>query len=289
MKDNDTDYKISIKGPGVSIDKTTSNPNVAASIFSLLMSPTLHTQKEGFLQEIGPAKTEKAVREYLNEKSPKTNSQKITVFAMFLRDYLDFKTITQKDLKSQFEKSHEPVPANFSRDFMKAISLGWLAESYEQPGKFFITLSGEGAVNGSFKSEIKRSLATKNRKSGKRPKGTLVAATIRDEIKKIELIPNPEGYKSYWDDLTTKSDRALWLLAQAKEKGIEKLNSKELSTLASKVNDNIVPKQIKSLLLSHSKKGLVSQSVTDGLLRLTILEGGIRHVQKIAEDLGDDN
>lgn len=115
-------------------------------------------------------------------------------------------------------------------------------------------------------------------KKSRQRKTKIRTQLLRPEIEDIILDPNAKGYKSYWNDLRTKADRALWLLVMAKNKGVEEMTTSEISRLARKVNDDIQAKNVKGILLVHSKAGRLVMDIKKGSLVLRVLEAGVRFI-----------
>jgi hypothetical protein len=86
-------------------------------------------------------------RELIQDKQPTTNAQKIALFAYYREKVEGLARFSRADLESYFAKAKEPPPANYSRDFQAAVSLGWI---YEDGEDSYLTTKGLEAVEAGF-------------------------------------------------------------------------------------------------------------------------------------------
>lgn len=107
--------------------------------------------------------------ELMQEKSPSTNAQKITLFAYYRDKHENKPRFSRDDLKMYFSVAKESPPANYDRDFVNAVKSGWVHEDGDDS---YITSKGLEVVESEFagerKTTRKRSRARKSttRKSG---------------------------------------------------------------------------------------------------------------------------
>lgn len=245
-------YKVSIKGPGVSIDQDIT-PNQAGKIIPIILTPSLVVS--GNLELLEPTEPDNtshlSIREYLNEKKPQTKPEKILVISKYLIEYAGYKVVSPEEIRIQFEKAYEPIPKNFSRDLRVALRSGWLTESSEEPGKFFVTnLGNQRLEKSSSASErvvnnIARRASRHNRKGG--IKSTLA---VSSEVQSLEV--SDQDMESYVG-ISKKGDRVLWLLKYAKDNGIGLLNAKEIEILSSKLGGKILQRDIFAFTETHRK------------------------------------
>ncbi|HJQ52713.1 MAG TPA: hypothetical protein VJ825_02610 [Gemmatimonadaceae bacterium] len=90
-----------------------------------------------------------SVVEFLNEKQPATNSQRIALFAAY-REQIEAKgsAFARRDLEPYFASAKLPNPGrNYDRDFVKAVKAGWI---HEDGANSYLTQAGETAVKKGF-------------------------------------------------------------------------------------------------------------------------------------------
>jgi hypothetical protein len=163
-------YDLQLKGDGISVSRRVSQ-SVALQIISVAMGATdigsgtaiqaprtTHQPRSG--QVI-------AIREFLNNSSAKSNPDKITAIAIYLRDHLQRETFSREDVKSLFRKAGEPVPGNYARDFALAVSSGWIAEAHDTSGEYYVTNSGQQALTEGFQAKPTRAKRKRTKGSAK--------------------------------------------------------------------------------------------------------------------------
>lgn len=96
--------------------------------------------------------------ELMQEKQPRTNVEKIALFAYYREKHEGKPRFARADLESYFAKARELPPANFDRDFANTVKNAWIHEDENQS---YITSKGIEAVESGFPSERKRSRDTK--------------------------------------------------------------------------------------------------------------------------------
>lgn len=295
MSNIDDTYTIKIEGEGINLSyqidsvqfarifliikgQTTANPSPS-------ISPSLSTGKiagqNNTLQS--QSLTPISIREFLNVSRAQTNTQKIATFAVFLRDYMDYKTIPTEELKKQFENAAEQPPKNFSRDLKNALKYGWIAESTSGPGNYFITSTGEKAVESKFTSQILTITGTNKGKGHKTSKKSFPKATpIRNDVFNMEIdsISKNSGI-NYWN-IKKKGDKILWILAEAKYRGVQSLNYKEIETLSKKIGEYIGSNAINGLTEAHKKNSRIATPMdANGIRALRIHDEGIEYLKKL--------
>lgn len=211
-----------------------------------------------------------APSEFIKKYKARANTEKILVFARYVQDVLKKEVISTEDIKIQFEKSREPLPGNFGRDFGRVINYGWLGESSLKKGNYYVTSSGSKTMDEGFSKKSQRTA---------RPKGgKLAPTTISDEVKKLAIESEDNEFPSYFGVLS-KADRMLWLVAKAKKMGIEKVNQKEVCYLSQKVGDDLPQKSISSYAEGQRKKGYLTTPLDLGTRYLRILEEGNQYLR----------
>jgi hypothetical protein len=257
--------QLTIEGPDTTF-KRSINQDQFARIALLLVKPSTSS----FEEETSTNNTnQQSIRDFLNEKSPKTNPQKIVVIASFLGQK-DFKSITTPLFKQYLQDAGEPIPKNITRDIKEAISLGWLAESYKHDGSYFVTAAGEKKIQTGFSAEI--DIVTKRKRTGS-GKRTFKPVNVRSELESIEITPDAKDMKNYWE--LNKGERVLWICAQLKKAGVPKLNFKEVSYFANMLGDNIDSSNITGLIEAHRKANRVATPQEDSGRQVQILKLGI--------------
>jgi len=88
--------------------------------------------------------------ELIREKKPKTNTEKITLFAYYREMYEGLPRFSRSDLEAYFGKAKEKPSGNYGRDFVEAIKKGWL---HEDGSDSYITSKGVEAVEAGFPEE----------------------------------------------------------------------------------------------------------------------------------------
>jgi hypothetical protein len=175
----DQQFEISVDGPGTSVKKTVDASiaqQVVLLIFGAQTIPSIVTTERGSsgpsgIQSSSSSEMERppAIREYLNGVQASQNTMKIAAIAMYLYKYEGKKTFTHQDVKEGFEQARERMPANLSRDMSETAGLGWIAPSREDPKAFYLTNTGEIAVNQGFPKETRKSVS-RSRTKGKKKK-----------------------------------------------------------------------------------------------------------------------
>ncbi|MDX1947376.1 MAG: hypothetical protein SFU86_18390 [Pirellulaceae bacterium] len=89
----------------------------------------------------------KSLVEYLNERAPATNAQRIAVFAAYREEVESFDTFAKDDLEKCFPKAKLAAPAYFNRDYNSAVSEGWI---HDDGANSYLTQTGQKAVAAGF-------------------------------------------------------------------------------------------------------------------------------------------
>jgi hypothetical protein len=103
-----------------------------------------------------------SIVEFLREKNPATNSQRIAAFAYY-REHVEGKdTFARGDLEHYFATAKLAKPGNYDRDFAGAVRDGWV---HEDGNESYLTQHGESAVQEGFGGKAKpRGAAAKKQK-----------------------------------------------------------------------------------------------------------------------------
>jgi len=170
-------FKVKLTGPGLDFEKDIDAEKVS-SIIQLCLS-TCVPQNTPPLKETKTienssnhssslSKNNPSLVEWFNRFSPKRNPDKILCFASYLIDVQGRECFEPDEIKPLFQKCGEPIPKNFPRDFRWTISNGWLDESLENSGQFFITNTGRQALESNFDPEILKKTKAPELKKRKR-------------------------------------------------------------------------------------------------------------------------
>ncbi len=88
-----------------------------------------------------------SIRELIDAKKPGSHPEFITLFAYYREKQENQPSFSRDDLKRYYSLSRENPPANYDRDFVKAIQKGWI---HEDGGNSYITSKGIEAVAAGF-------------------------------------------------------------------------------------------------------------------------------------------
>jgi hypothetical protein len=151
-------WKVSVAGPGITADKDVGQA-VALAVLQLLYGNAPPTAPAGLLPVARSGAATSAVtrpgqpvsiREFLEETAGKTIHAKITVVGRFMRDHENQSDFSREDIKSRFRSAGEVMPANFPRDFQKALQAGWIGEDPQNRGRYYVTRRGDEAIEQRF-------------------------------------------------------------------------------------------------------------------------------------------
>lgn len=179
----DGKFKLTISGNGLSLDQEVDQAT-ALSIMNIALggqacvqapinaAPTSeHTSPPKQVQSAAPerATPPQSLREHVHDLGPRTNPDIILSIASFItkRDHRDH--FTKDEIKALFPKAGEALPKNYSRDFNNVGEWGWIAEDPERDGHWYITTTGEAALDTGFSREARKTTSRARR----RPKSNL--------------------------------------------------------------------------------------------------------------------
>lgn len=113
----------------------------------------------------GGAKKPTSIVEFLKEKSPAANPQRLACFAYYREHHEGNKNFSSADLKPYFALAKLAPPGkNFARDYKIAIKEGWI---HDKGSESFLTQTGERAVEQGFDGKARPRGATTGRKKRK--------------------------------------------------------------------------------------------------------------------------
>ena len=105
--------------------------------------------------------------ELIQEKKPKTNAERITLFAYYREMYEKLPRFSRSDLETYFGKAKEKPSGNYGRDFVEAIKKGWL---HEDGSDSYITSKGVEAVESGFPEERPHGKSTRSTSKQLKPR-----------------------------------------------------------------------------------------------------------------------
>jgi hypothetical protein len=141
-------YHLSLKGPGITINKNV-DARIAAAIAHMTLGGLADEESRNPSEPKIALNSERplSLREFLQRVASSGGIHvKIAAVGRFMRDYEKLDDFGREDIRSRFRSAGEPQPANFPRDFQKAIRAGWIAEDPQNKGRFYVTRTGDGAI-----------------------------------------------------------------------------------------------------------------------------------------------
>jgi len=108
-----------------------------------------HVDQQAGFRPINPVLSGQRVslREYLQSAAlDRGIHTKILAVGRYLRDFEGQSDFTREDIRNQFRSAGEPQPANFPRDFQKALRAAWIAED-RQNGRYYVTRTGDQEID----------------------------------------------------------------------------------------------------------------------------------------------
>lgn len=201
-----------------------------------------------------------SAREALDLSGAKTNPEKIVALGQYV--LLDGgETFKVEDVKAQFRRARETVPANFSRDLSVAVQAGWVAQG--DGDEYYITNKIQGIFDGDFKFP-------KVSNGGGRSRGASKSTKVKPEVfAGVDEFPTRlDGFASY-AKMKTDKDRLLWALQFARSKGIKGLANKDLAWLTDHLGAGVPSGNITAAVRGAKSAGYVNRSTVDQTLRVT--------------------
>ena len=167
----DLTYRISLEGPGITLNREISEAN-AVAVIGLLLGSRVRGESEAPQFRSGGRVS---IREFLDRRDVKTSAQKILAIGEFLTEVGGRESFSKDEVRAEFRRAKEALPANFPRDFGSAVGSGWIAEVAESPGEYYVTKTGTEALESGFStasgSVPRRSRASKKRRKNPAPEG----------------------------------------------------------------------------------------------------------------------
>lgn len=264
--------KILIEGDGLSYSKMTDVFN-ATQIIAFLNKPESGTGKSNVVSQSNLSlpgySTQTSPRQALINANAKTNPQKIATLGFYWINTGDEKnTFNTGDLRTLFKKAGESLPQNFTRDIRESVRLSYIYES-DQKGEYLLSEAGISIVERGFSQEKNDRPAT-SRSSGTRKRSTS-SPKVREELTKIDYLPDLDGFKNF-HNLSTKTEKILWILAFTQTKNIGELASSEIEYIADRLREHIPSANISALTKSSQKSGYIARNHDN---KIKLLQKGI--------------
>lgn len=166
-------YKLTLMGSGISIDReidqATAERVVQAVFGTHQMESSQALRGPDQQNDVQPL----SLREVLEESGARTIPEKIVVIGAYLRDQHAEGSFTREDNKGKFRTAGEPAPANYPRDFSKAIHAGWIAEDHQNPGQFYVTRRGDEILSKRFDNRVVSSARVPRRRQNRNRAGLM--------------------------------------------------------------------------------------------------------------------
>ncbi|MFF4491362.1 hypothetical protein ACFY0F_33750 [Streptomyces sp. NPDC001544] len=211
-------------------------------------------------------------RQALEFSGARTNPEKMTAFASYLLWEEGHETFTQSDVRRLFQRSRERIPASFTRDFGRAVQVGWIHEG-EVKGEFYLAQAARNVIEDGFDG-------LRVRRGGK-PAGAGSASRGGAPRRRPRAVPVPEAFAGLDHIPTTldglipyhrvklKRDKLLWALELAKHLGVEALQNTEAAWLTDKLGDALPTRDMNGHFTGLHRRGFANRSMGDNAMRIT--------------------
>jgi hypothetical protein len=183
-------------------------------------------------------------RQMLTDSEAKSNSEKIAVFAYYLKTQQGKETAAIQEMRTLFAKAGEPVPKNFSRDLKEAVRANFIFEVSD--GEYELTEFGIESIE-------KKFLHEKVRKTARRTTKVKSTGVVRDEVKALNIGAVEEGLPAFHS--LNKGQQILWVMVVADKKGVEELSTAEIVFWIDRLKGNVTSKSFTALNGSNIKNG----------------------------------
>lgn len=149
--------------------------NAAAALYAVqLLEPRKSHAHQSAVQQASSSAHSRSdgqkpmsVGEFLREKSPATNAQRIACFAYFREHFEGHEHFVKSDLSGYFAAARVPKPGNYDRDYSSAVKENWIHDSGAES---YLTQTGEAVVSTGFGGRAKpRGASTRKKKTSSKP------------------------------------------------------------------------------------------------------------------------
>ncbi|MGW0841282.1 hypothetical protein ACWD26_14140 [Streptomyces sp. NPDC002787] len=221
--------------------------------------------------ESHPRQSVEGPRQALEFSGARTNPEKMTAFASYLLQGEGHETFTQSDVRRLFQRARERIPAHFTRDFDKAVQVGWIHEG-EVKGEFYLSQAAQNVIEDGFDGlRVRRggkpAIAGSASRGGARRKPR--AIPVPEAFASLDHIPTTLDGVIPYHRVKLKRDKLLWALKLAKHLGIEALRNTEAAWLTDKLGDGIPTRDMTGHFTGLHRQGFANRSMGDNAMRIT--------------------
>ncbi|MEV5845374.1 hypothetical protein AB0M32_25725 [Streptomyces sp. NPDC051985] len=221
--------------------------------------------------ESHPRQSVEGPRQALELSGARTNPEKMTAFASYLLQEEGHETFTQSDARRLFQRARERIPTHFTRDFDRAVQVGWIHEG-EVKGEFYLSQAAQNVIDNGFdglrlKRGGKPASAGSASRGGARRKPRAVPAP--EAFVGLDHIPTTLDEVIPYHRIKLKRDKLLWALKLAKVLGIEALQNTEAAWLTDKLGDAIPTRDMNGHFTGLRRQGFANRSMGDNAIRIT--------------------
>lgn len=221
-------------------------------------------------------------RDALDVSGATKNPEKIVALGAYvLQD--GGETFKIEDVKSAFRRARETQPANFTRDLNAAIASGWIFESDEAPGEYYLNNKIDKIFDGDFVFP-KGSNGVGGRSRGGTKKTPGKAKTAKPETLSDvdEFRSTLEGFPQY-SKMKSEKDRLLWVVNYMREKHDRKgLSNKEIAWITDHIGTGIPTGNLTGAFNTAKAPGYATRSTLDKTIKIT--DEGIEHLKSLAAE-----
>ena len=249
--------KVTLSGDGLNYESDASLVQAAKIIGFLNTEEPLPVEyssgASGAFIDAPQTKSLSSPREAILSTDAKTNAQKILVLGAYLAQRDNSDEFATAELKTLFVKAGEPAPRNLARDIRDAVKAGYIMESMTSSDMYAVTNTGYKTLeNGFGTTPAKKPRKKSNGKSSKK-------AEVLEWLQTSSVDDQLEDFPSY-RQISTRSNRVLWILQWAASAGRERLTGIEISAVADKLSDHIPAKQVAASFSQHLSNNRVSKT-----------------------------
>jgi hypothetical protein len=150
-KESQETFTVSLTGTGVDIKRQVGADKLALVLRVIMGNAASEEVAPSVPHVDGPTRPAKvSLREFLEEVMAKTKPDQIVAIAHYMAVYEGIDTFSRDDIRARFQSAREKLPSNFPRDFSTAIEKGVIAEDHAKAGQYYVTKTGEHAVERRF-------------------------------------------------------------------------------------------------------------------------------------------
>lgn len=155
MEDADSQpYRLTLEGDGLTLDRALSREEAHRILALVLGMEVTATSVAPAAGGGGNGAPPRSAREALDGSGAASNPEKILAFAVHLERDEGKPHFTRLDIKRCFAAAREAPPHNLNRDFVTAVSYGWIHE--EANGRAYATTTGRNAIDSRFATTARR-------------------------------------------------------------------------------------------------------------------------------------